>query len=268
MTEFSVDTPQVVIEAVNLTKDRLSSFLKKRTRVLDGLNLQIYAGQTYGLIGPNGAGKTTTVKLLLGLLRPDEGEAKVLGAPSSQRENLARIGFLPENPYFYSHLTGREFLTFVGKLFSLPDDLIETRVKNLVEKVSLVDACDKPTGKYSKGMLQRLGIAQALINDPQILFLDEPMSGLDPLGRMDVRRILHELKAEGKTIFFNSHLLPDVGELCDRVGLLVNGKMVADSPVSDIAEGGNFKALEDFFLEHVQAAMHPSKDSKPHSEQN
>lgn len=246
------DAPKVVIEAVNLSKDRLSSFLKKRTRVLDQVNLQVEAGQTYGLIGPNGAGKTTTVKLLLGLLRPDEGRASVLGSPAEERQNLASIGFLPENPYFYSHLTGREFLTFVGNLFSLPDPLIKERVKHLVEKVSLTDACDKPTGKYSKGMLQRLGIAQALINDPAILFLDEPMSGLDPLGRMDVRRILHELKKEGKTIFFNSHLLPDVGELCDRVGLLVQGRMVADTPVAAIAPDGNFKALEEFFFENVQ----------------
>jgi ABC-2 type transport system ATP-binding protein len=248
------DAPKVVIEAVNLSKDRLSSFLKKRTRVLDSVNLQVEAGQTYGLIGPNGAGKTTTVKLLLGLLRPDGGKASVLGSPAQEREKLAQIGFLPENPYFYSHLTGREFLTFVGKLFSLPDGVIKERVKYLVEKVSLKDACDKPTGKYSKGMLQRLGIAQALINDPAVLFLDEPMSGLDPLGRMDVRGILHELKKEGKTIFFNSHLLPDVGELCDRVGLLVNGRMVADTTVAAIAPGGDFKALEDFFFEHVQKA--------------
>jgi ABC-type multidrug transport system ATPase subunit len=154
-------------------------------------------------------------------------------------------------------------------IFTHTDALIKERVKLLVEKVSLENACDRPTGKYSKGMLQRLGIAQALINDPQVLFLDEPMSGLDPLGRMDVRRILHELKDEGKTIFFNSHLLPDVGELCDRVGLLVQGKMVADSAVSDIAKDGNFKALEDFFLEHVKLEADKAKaqetqiESKP-----
>ncbi|MBP9093005.1 ABC transporter ATP-binding protein [bacterium] len=259
MAKLEIASPQVVIEATNLTKDRLSSFLKKRTRVLDSVSLRVEAGQTYGLIGPNGAGKTTTVKLLLGLLHPDSGQASVLGSPASARDKLAQIGFLPENPYFYSHLTGREFLTFVGKLFSMPDALIKERVKLLVEKVSLENACDRATGKYSKGMLQRLGIAQALINDPQVLFLDEPMSGLDPLGRMDVRRILHELKAEGKTIFFNSHLLPDVGELCDRVGLLVQGKMVADAPVSEIAPDGNFKALEDFFLEHVKIESDKTK---------
>lgn len=266
MAKLEIASPQVVIEATNLTKDRLSSFLKKRTRVLDSVSLRVEAGQTYGLIGPNGAGKTTTVKLLLGLLHPDSGQAFVLGSPSSARDKLDQIGFLPENPYFYSHLTGREFLTFVGQLFSMPDALIKERVKLLVEKVSLENACDRPTGKYSKGMLQRLGIAQALINDPQVLFLDEPMSGLDPLGRMDVRRILHELKDEGKTIFFNSHLLPDVGELCDRVGLLVQGKMVADSAVSDIAKDGNFKALEDFFLEHVKLEADKAKanqETKP-----
>lgn len=249
MAEKAADT--VVIEATNLTKDRLSSFLRKPTRVLDGLNLKVMQGQTYGLLGPNGAGKTTTIKLLLGLLKADSGELKVLGEAAGSPTGLAKIGFLPENPYFYTHLTGREFLTFVGQLFNLPTATISTRVKELLERVSLSSAADQAMGKYSKGMLQRLGIAQALINDPLLLFLDEPMSGLDPIGRMEVRKILKELKSEGKTVFFNSHLMADVGELCDQVGVLVGGKLVADRPLASISSTGNFKDLEEFFLEQV-----------------
>lgn len=252
MAEKAAET--VVIQAVNLTKDRLSSFLRKRTRVLDGLNLRVLKGQTYGLLGPNGAGKTTTIKLLLGLLKKDSGEVTVLSAPPGTAQALSKIGFLPENPYFYTHLTGLEFLTFMAELFALPKNLIRTRAQSLLEKVSLTDSAHKAMGTYSKGMLQRLGIAQALINDPELLFLDEPMSGLDPIGRMEVRQLLKELKAEGKTIFLNSHLMPDVSELCDHIGILASGKLVAECPVSEITESGNFRALEDFFLQKIKAA--------------
>lgn len=237
------------IEASKLSKDVISSFLRKRVRVLDGLDLTVQKSETYGLLGPNGAGKTTTLKLLLGLIRPTEGAARVLGETAGAPSALARIGFLPENPYFYSHLTGREFMDFAARLFGLSPQARADRTKELLEMVALdKTAYDKPMSKYSKGMLQRLGIAQSLVNDPEILFWDEPMSGLDPVGRRDVRKILKKLKEQKKTIFFNSHLLPDVNEVCDRVGVLNRGKLVAQENVSTISGGGDYRALEDYFL--------------------
>ena len=237
MTEATaVDSSTVVIEARNLCKDRVSNFLRKHYRVLDGLNLQVTEGTTFGLVGPNGAGKTTTIKLLLGLLRPDDGTAQVLGKAAGDALALQQIGYLPETPYFYSHLTGREFLDFSGNLFGLDSSTIKSRSQKLLERVSLQKAADERTGKYSKGMLQRLGIAQAL-------------------GRMDMRKILLELKAEGRTIFFNSHLLPDVALLCDRVGILCNGKLVAESSMADITSTGNVQELEEYFLQHTRSEV-------------
>lgn len=239
-----------VIEARGLNKDRVSSFLLKRSRVLDNLSLSVKQGETYGLIGPNGAGKTTTVKILVGLMRPDSGEALVLGEQAGARNALAKIGFLPENPYFYSHLTGREFLDFVGQMFGIKQRELAERIESLLGLVKMKEDADKPMRKYSKGMLQRLGIAQSLINDPEVIFWDEPMSGLDPIGRRDVREILTNLKEKGKTIFFNSHLLPDVSDVCDRVGVLVKGKLVAEDEIKNINRGGH-RDLEEYFLEKV-----------------
>ncbi len=237
------------IEASKLSKDVISSFLRKRVRVLDALDLTVQKSETYGLLGPNGAGKTTTLKLLLGLIRPSEGTARVLGQTAGEPKALERIGFLPENPYFYSYLTGREFMDFVGRLFGLNGKARKERTSELLEMVALdKTAYDKPMGKYSKGMLQRLGIAQSLVNDPDVLFWDEPMSGLDPIGRRDVRIILAKLKERKKTIFFNSHLLPDVNEVCDRVGVLNRGKLVGQEKISTISGAGNYRDLEDYFL--------------------
>jgi len=245
-------TDEAAIAASNLTKDLVSSFLRKKTRVLENLNLTINRNETFGLLGPNGAGKTTTLKIFVGLMRPTAGQALVLGAPAGDPKALSRIGFLPENPYFYSYLTGREFMEFVASLFGLSRAVRKDRCNELLETVCLSRAdADKPMGKYSKGMLQRLGIAQSLINDPDILFWDEPMSGLDPIGRRDVRAILSRLKEQKKTIFFNSHLLPDVNEVCDRVGILNHGKLVAAEKISAISSSGNYKALEEYFLQAV-----------------
>ncbi len=248
----AVESSKAVIEVRNLTKDR-ESFLRKPLRVLDGLSLKVEKGMTYGLVGPNGAGKTTTIKLLLGLLRADQGSIAVLGAPPGDKAALCKIGFLPESPYFYSHLTGREFLTFSGQLFGLSGKALNERIEQLLATVSLQKKADERTGRYSKGMLQRLGLAQALINDPELLFLDEPMSGLDPIGRMDMRRIIEDLKNGGKTVFFNSHLLPDVAALCERVGLLSGGKLVAEAAIEEISPQRDARALEEFFLKHIQA---------------
>lgn len=237
------------IEASKLSKDVVSSFLRKRVRVLHGLDLTVQKRETYGLLGPNGAGKTTTLKILLGLMRPTEGTVKVLGERAGALKALERIGFLPEQPYFYSHLTGREFMDFAGRLFGFDSKQRSERTTELLEMVALEKAAyDKPMRKYSKGMLQRLGIAQSLVNDPEILFWDEPMSGLDPIGRRDVRKILAKLKEQKKTIFLNSHLLPDVNEVCDRVGVLHHGKLVAEENISTISSTGNYRDLEDYFL--------------------
>ena len=189
------------IETKGLTKDVFSQFLRKRTRILDGVDLRVEQGQTYGLLGLNGAGKTTTIKLLLGLLKPTSGSASVLGDAAGSRVALQQVGFLPENPYFYSQLTGRECLMFMASLFDMPKNLATERTQKLLTLVKMTDSANVPMNKYSKGMLQRIGIAQSLINEPQVIFWDEPMSGLDIIGRRDVRQILHDLKRDGRTIF-------------------------------------------------------------------
>jgi len=236
------------VEAANLVKDVFSDFLRKRTRVLQGVSLTVRRGETYGLLGPNGAGKTTTLKILLGLMRPTSGKVTVLDGPAGDRKTLYRIGYLPENPYFYSHLTGAEFLDFIGQLFGMPRQARRERAAELLDLVKMRDAAERPMRKYSKGMLQRLGIAQSLINDPEVVFWDEPMSGLDPIGRRDVREILKQLKQAGKTIFLNSHLLPDVNEVCDRIGIMNKGKLVCQQRIAAISATGNYRDLEDYFL--------------------
>ncbi|HEY9870580.1 MAG TPA: ABC transporter ATP-binding protein [Candidatus Obscuribacterales bacterium] len=243
-----------VIETKDLTKDHFSHILRRRFRAVDGLTLTVERNETYGLLGLNGAGKTTTLKLLLGLLRPTSGSASVLGYPAGDQRALGRLGFLPENPYFYSYLTGGEFLDFSAEVFGLSAPERKERAQGLLKMVSMTEAANVQLWKYSKGMLQRLGIAQALINDPEVIFLDEPMSGLDPIGRRDVRLIMLKLKEQGKTVFFNSHLLPDVNEVCDRVGVLHRGKLVADERVATISGGGSYRDLEEYFLETVSRA--------------
>jgi ABC-2 type transport system ATP-binding protein len=237
-----------VIEVNGLVKDHFSNFMRKRFRALDGLSLSVYKGETYGLLGPNGAGKTTTIKLLLGLLKPTSGLISVLGKTPGDRDALAKIGFLPENPYFYAYLSADEFLDFFGQLFGLKKKERRERIKELLELVSLSEAGNRPIRKYSKGMMQRLGIAQALINEPELVFLDEPNSGLDPIGRRDVRQIMLMLKERGKTVFFNSHALPDVSEICDRVGVLHRGRMAGEGLIKDICKAGTSQELEAYFM--------------------
>ena len=215
-----------VVEIENLTKDFLVGFWKKRpVRALDNLCLQIDRGEIFGFLGPNGAGKSTTLKILMHLLHPTSGEARILGEPVHSVMMRRKIGFLPENPYFYDYLTPEELLTYVGRLFGIRQPELSKKVHSLMDTVVLTDARSVQLRKFSKGMVQRIGIAQAIINDPEIVFLDEPMSGLDPLGRMEVRRIITALKNRGVTVFFSSHILPDVEALCDRVGILNKGKL-------------------------------------------
>jgi ABC-2 type transport system ATP-binding protein len=196
------------------------------TLAVDDLSLTVGVGEIFGFLGPNGAGKTTSIKMLLALVTPDEGEGEVLGAPIGSREARARVGFLPEHCRFHDSLTARELVRFHGRLHGLRGQALETRIDQLLSRVDMLDAADRPLHGYSKGMLQRAGLAQALINDPRLVFLDEPTSGLDPLGRLLVRDILGELRSNGVTVFLNSHLLGEVEATCDRVAFVKQGRVV------------------------------------------
>jgi len=214
------------VETVGLTKDyRLGFWRGRPKRALDGLDLRVEGSEIFGLLGPNGAGKSTTLKILLRLIFPTSGTARILGRDAGDVSLRARVGYVPENPYFYDHLTAEEFLNYAGQLFGLAAPERRRRVDELIERVGLSDSRRVPLGKFSKGMTQRLGIAQALMNDPEVLFLDEPMSGLDPLGRREVRDLILRLKAEGKTVFFSTHILSDAEMLCDRVAILNQGRL-------------------------------------------
>jgi ABC-2 type transport system ATP-binding protein len=224
-----------VIEIENLTHDYQTGFWRKRSlRALDGLSLRVEAGEVFGFLGPNGAGKTTTFKILMRMLRPTAGEARILGRPLDDLRMRALIGYLPERPYFYHHLTARELLLYYGALCDLPRDHAARRATELLGQVGLSDSADRRLRKFSKGMLQRVGLAQALINDPEVLFLDEPMSDLDPLGRREARELIDDLRARGKTIFFSSHILTDVEAMCDRVAILNRGRLVESGRLSEI----------------------------------
>jgi len=214
------------IETENLTKQYPHGFLnlKKRTS-LEGLNMQVERGEVFGFIGPNGARKSTTIKLLMRLIFPTAGGARILGKPISDIEMHRDIGDLPEQPYFYDYLTAAELLDDFARINDLPSAARKERVQRMLKKVGLETAGKIQLRKYSKGMLQRGGMAQAILHDPQLVILDEPMSGLDPVGRREVRDIILELKREGKTVMFSTHILSDAEMLCDRVGVIVGGKL-------------------------------------------
>ncbi|MCA9540574.1 MAG: ABC transporter ATP-binding protein, partial [Myxococcales bacterium] len=199
--------------------------LAHRVEAVRGISLRVESGEIFGFLGPNGAGKTTTIKMLMGLIHPTAGQARLLGHPLGHRAARARLGFLPEHPYFYEHLKPAEFLDFYARLFRLTASERKARIARLIDRVGLGYAANRPLRKFSKGMIQRIGIAQALINDPDLVVLDEPMSGLDPMGRKDVRDIIFELKEHGKTVFFSSHILQDVEMICDRVAIVVAGRL-------------------------------------------
>jgi ABC-2 type transport system ATP-binding protein len=205
------------------------------TLAVADLSLTVSAGEIFGFLGPNGAGKTTSVKMLLALIEPSGGTGRVLGQPLGHRSTRARIGFLPEHFRFHDSLTGREFLRFHGRLYGLRGADLERRIDTQLARVDLLDAADRPLRGYSKGMLQRAGLAQALINDPDLVFLDEPTSGLDPLGRLLVRDIIAELRARGSSVFLNSHLLGEVEATCDRVAFVKQGRVVHELSLVDAA---------------------------------
>jgi ABC-2 type transport system ATP-binding protein len=217
---------QPAIEIDKLTKDYHVGFWRKRPRrALDRLSLAVEEGEVMGFLGPNGAGKTTTLKLLMGLIFPTSGTARILGRPIDDISVHRHIGYLPEQPYFYDYLTARELLDYFARFFGLPRQERRLRVARMLDMVGLSSAADLQLRKFSKGMLQRIGVAQAILHEPKVVFLDEPMSGLDPLGRREVRDIILELKRQGRTIFFSTHILPDAEMLCDRVAVLVRGQL-------------------------------------------
>lgn len=222
-----------------LTKIYRPAWSRKQFVAVDRLNLEVRKGEIFGFLGHNGSGKTTTIKMILGLVRPTAGLALILGRDFREIDVKRSVGYLPESPYFYDYLTAEEFLKFYGRLFNMGGSELACKIDSLLEQVSLRDARSVQLRKFSKGMLQRVGIAQALINDPLLVILDEPMSGLDPIGRRDVRDIILRLREQGKTVFFSSHILPDVEMICDRVGILAKGELKAIGPVSDLIGSEN-----------------------------
>jgi ABC-2 type transport system ATP-binding protein len=241
MTSIPDKKPEAVIEISELSKDYQVGFVRKRTvRALDALTLEVNRGEIFGFLGPNGAGKTTTLKLLMRLIYPTSGTAKVLGHPIEDVAMRSRIGYLPENPYFYDYLSGRELLRYTGALFGLSKRAAQTRADELLALVGLeADRADRQLRKYSKGMLQRIGIAQAIVNDPEVIFFDEPMSGLDPIGRREVRDLILGLRRQGKTIFFSSHILSDVEALCDRAAILNRGRLLRVGTLQEMTSTGD-----------------------------
>jgi ABC-2 type transport system ATP-binding protein len=221
----------------DLTKDYAVGFWRKRPyRALDRLSLEVRTGEIFGFLGPNGAGKTTTLKLLMQLVFPTSGRAEILGRPVGDIAARRRIGYLAENPYFYDYLTAEELLTYFASLFGFSAADRKARVARLLDEVGIAGERRLQLRKFSKGMLQRVGIAQALINDPEVVFLDEPMSGLDPLGRREVRALMLRLRDEGRTVFFSSHILADAEALCSRVAILAGGRLTATGALGDMLE--------------------------------
>jgi len=228
----------LVVQTEQLSKVFRVGFWGKKVTAVDSINLEVRSGEVYGFLGPNGAGKTTTLKMLMGLIYPTSGQAWLFGRELGDPQTKARLGFLPESPYFYDYLTSREFLGFYGHLFGLWGAVLDKRIDELLELVGMTHAKDLQLRKFSKGMLQRVGIAQALINDPELVVLDEPMSGLDPIGRKEVRDLILSLKESGKTVLFSSHILHDAEVLCDRVAMILRGRLVACGRVNDLLDQG------------------------------
>jgi ABC-2 type transport system ATP-binding protein len=242
-----------IVRVDGLVKDFRPGFGLRLMRVLHGISFGVREGEIFGFVGPNGAGKTTTLKILMGLIRPSGGQARVLGHDVRETAFRRHVGFLPENPYFYDFLTGSEFLHFYARVSGVPRKAREARVATLLAWVGLAHAANRRLRTYSKGMLQRVGIAQALVHDPAVVFLDEPMSGLDPLGRKEIRDLILRLHAEGKTVFMNTHILSDVEMLCDRVAIIVKGAIRYEGSVDGVLDSGTRSS--DVVLAHLPAEL-------------
>jgi ABC-2 type transport system ATP-binding protein len=233
-----------IIRIEGLRKEFTTGFMRKKSVAVEKLDLAVTEGEIFGFLGPNGAGKTTTIKMLLGLIYPTAGNAWMLGESIAHVQMRKNIGFLPEQPYFYDYLTAREFLSFYGGLFDMKQATLNLKIPALLSLVGLEGRDHVQLRKFSKGMLQRVGIAQAIINDPKLVILDEPMSGLDPLGRKEVRDIILHLKGEGKTIFFSSHILPDVEMICDRIAIIGKGRLLKTGSVEELISSMGVKSFE------------------------
>ena len=236
--------PETVLKTTALRKTFKVGFWGRQVTALEGLDLEVRRGEVFGFLGPNGAGKTTTLKILMGLIYPTSGQAWILDREIGEVNVKHHVGFLPEAPYFYDYLTAEEFLRFYGQLFGMRGAALTDRITQLLEMVGMSHARHLQLRKFSKGMLQRVGIAQALINDPHLVILDEPMSGLDPIGRKEIRDLILGLKQAGKTIFFSSHILHDAELLCDRVGILVKGRLVATGRVRDLVGSASTQSID------------------------
>lgn len=218
----------------DLHKSFKTGFIPKGKKILNGISLDVKGGEIFGYLGPNGAGKTTTLKCILGLIFPDKGNIEIFGQSNLSLQAKEKIGFLPENPYFYDYLTATEFLYFYSDLALVKKEDKQTQSSQLLKMVGLEHATGLQLRKFSRGMLQRIGLAQALINNPSLVFLDEPLGGLDPLGRREIRDVIIRLKEEGKTVFLSSHILQDIEMICDRVAILVNGKIINQGALQDL----------------------------------
>lgn len=246
------------IEILGLEKTYKVGFWHKRPKLaLRPLNLTVEEGEVFGFLGPNGAGKTTTLKLLLGLVLPTAGSARILGMPLDDPRVHAQTGFLPEQPYFYDHLTCRELLTYYAHLSGVEEKERTSRVNAMLTRMGLEASADLQLRKFSKGMLQRVGLAQAILHNPKVVFLDEPMSGLDPMGRREVRELIQELRGEGKTVFFSTHILSDAEALCDRVAVIHQGELRGVGAVADLTSRSKGTVEIIFCATKVPAALQP-----------
>ena len=231
------------IELRGLIKDFSVGLRGVKLRAVDDLSLRVPAGQVFGLLGPNGSGKSTTIKIILGLLEPTAGECSVFGVPSAQVEARVDVGYLPESPYFYRNLSGRELVRFYARICGLGGAKVAPRVAEVIDWVGLTEAADRLVGTYSKGMLQRIGLAQALVHNPRLVILDEPTSGVDPVGAAAISELILQLKAQGKTVLITSHLLTQIEEICDRVAILDRGRLILEGAVCDLVGRAERQAL-------------------------
>ena len=259
----------------NLTKVYPIPFKRERVTAVHDLSLSVEPGQVYGLLGPNGSGKSTTMKIVLGLVAPTAGSTRIFGRDSARVESHEEVGYLPENPYFYKYLTGEETLCFYGKLCGLRGRALRDRARELLRLVGLEDAADRRLGGFSKGMLQRIGLAQALVQEPRLLVLDEPTAGVDPAGSREIRDLILDCKARGITVLLCSHLLGQVQEICDRVGILHKGRLVCEGPLESlisienqtqlIFENASPELLERLEAEAAACGARLLEKSKPHT---
>jgi len=236
-------SPAPAIEITGLTKDFSLNLRGIKLRAVDNLTLNIPSGQVFGLLGPNGSGKSTTIKIILGLLDPTVGECKVFGVPSGRVDSRLNVGYLPEAPYFYRYLSGFELVRFYGRICGVPRKQLAGRVREVIDWVGLSAASSRRVGTYSKGMLQRIGLAQALVHDPRLIILDEPTAGVDPVGSAEISELILKLKTQGKTVLITSHLLAQIEDICDRVAILDHGKLILEGDVNDLVGQSNRQSL-------------------------